>query len=130
MSDSEIGADAGEDDIEIDLLALDLLERGDDRLDRALDVALDDDLEHLVLLVGDSGEKIFQRDARGRLELAQAQLLRAVFREFAGLALLLERVVFLARRGAPSRPRTFTGIDGPASFTLWPRSLISAFTRP
>ena len=32
--------------------------------------------------------------------------------------------------GAPLRPRTETGVDGPASFTFCPLSLNMAFTRP
>jgi hypothetical protein len=54
--------DRGEDDVEIDLLAVDFLERGHDGFHRALHVALDDELENLVLFVGNGLEKIFERD--------------------------------------------------------------------
>ena len=48
MSDSEIGPTAAVDDFKIDLLALDFLERADERFERALHVAFYDHAQHLA----------------------------------------------------------------------------------
>src|SRR3981081_1941503 len=52
-------ADPGVDDLQIDLLALDLIERSTDRLNRPLDVALQDNLQ-LLLAISHAVEQAFQ----------------------------------------------------------------------
>src|SRR5580692_11180887 len=59
------GADAGVDDREPDPLARELRERVGDRLDRALDVALDDDSKLLLALVGHALGELLERDLGG-----------------------------------------------------------------
>src|SRR5207342_2755069 len=71
---------------------LDLRELADDRLDRALHVALDDDVQVLNLTGLQMLEQAFERDARGRPggELLAPQALRALLREVAGLSVCLD----------------------------------------
>ena len=55
------GADAGVDDLGLDLVGFDLVDRVDDRLDGALGVGLDDQLERLVGVGLRAAEQAFQR---------------------------------------------------------------------
>src|SRR6478672_12365355 len=79
-------ADARVDDVDADLRVLDLAELGDDRLDGALDVALDHDVQVLHRTGLHLAEERLERDAAGRLlgvGLA-AQPLAALVCEVAG----------------------------------------------
>ena len=77
---------------------LDLPELADDRLDGALHVALDDDVQVLHLAGLQVLEQVLERDARRRpgRELLAAQPLGALLRELAGLAVGLDDAAELA----------------------------------
>ena len=79
---------------------VDLLQLADDRLDRALHVGLEDDVQ-----VGDTAglqllEQLLERDAAARLlrERLAAQALAALLREIAGAAVVLDDAAELAGR--------------------------------
>ena len=93
-------ADALVDDVDPHLGVLDLRQLADDRLDRALDVALDDEVEVLDLAGLQLLEQVLERDARGRpdRELLAAQALGALLREIAGVAVVLDHPGELAGR--------------------------------
>ena len=113
-SDSLMRADAGVDDAHLDLGLLDLAQRVLERLDAALHVGLDDEveLEHLPSAMRAKRSS----SVRARC-LASASVLMRLAR------LLAERCAPRARSrrrgrarppsGTPSKPRTSTGVDGP-----------------
>ena len=78
---------------------LDLGELADDRLERALHVALDDDVELLDAALAHAGEEVIQGDAllRAPRELLRAHALGTQPCEMAGLALVLDDARVLAR---------------------------------
>ena len=79
-------ADTGMNDARGDLFGVELLERGDDRLDRALDVALDEQREFLAPRRFELAHHIGERTARhaaARGDLV-ALLTLAIFGDFAG----------------------------------------------
>ena len=93
-------ADAGVDHVDAHLGVVDLRELADDRLDRALHVALEDDVE-----VGDAAglhllEELLERDAAARLlrERLAPQPLAALLGELARAAVVLDDAAELARR--------------------------------
>src|SRR5579862_241215 len=92
-------ADAGMDDVDAYLGVVDLRKLADDRLDRALDVALDDDVQVLHAAGLELCEQGLERDAAARLlrELLAAQPLAALVRELACPAFLLDDARQLAR---------------------------------
>ncbi len=84
--------DAGVDDVHAHLGVLDLLELAEERLDRALHVALQDDVEVLHLAGLQIVVERLERDAPARTlrELLAAKPLRAHVREVLRLALVLD----------------------------------------
>ena len=92
MSPSVIGPTPGVDHVHAHLGMLDLGELGDRRLDRAADVALEDQVQILDGAFLQLGEEGLERDAalRALRELLGAQALAAPLRERAGLAFVLD----------------------------------------
>ena len=92
-------ADARVDDVHAHLGVLDLLELAEERLDRALDVALEDDVEVLHLAGLQVVVQRLERHAAPRAlrELLAAEPLRAHVREVLRLALVLDDADELAR---------------------------------
>src|SRR5512146_1512576 len=93
-------ADAGVDDVDAHLGVLDLRQLGDGGLDRALHVALEDEVELLDRARLHLGEQALEGDAAARLgrELLAAQTLRARVRDLARVPLVLDDAGELARR--------------------------------
>ena len=91
--------DAGVDDVDAHLGVLDLLELAEERLDRALDVALEDDVEILHLAGLQVVVQCLEGDAATRAlrELLATQPLRAHVREVLRLALVLDDADEFAR---------------------------------
>ena len=73
-------ANGGEDDIEVDLLALDLPEGFGDGLDGALHIPLENDLQALLLSLGDTGKKAKQPASHERGTKLRRMKLRAWFK--------------------------------------------------
>ena len=109
-----------------------LLERGDDRLERALHVGLDDDRRAPWRRRRATCANICSSVPRAPAAACCSR--RRRWRILGDVA----RLAFVCRRrrnrrrpsGAPLRPSTSTGIAGPASVMFLPRSSISARTRP
>ena len=93
-------ADALVDDLDAHLRVLDLRELGDDRLDGADHVALDDEVQVLHLAELHLREERLERDAalRALRELLRAHTRRALAGDAAGDALGLDDAPVLARR--------------------------------
>ena len=102
-----------------------------DGLDRALHVALDDQLElELIGLLEPVGEGL-ERDARVLRDERLRRLLPARLGDLLGGARVLDGVHADRRRSGTSfRPSTSTGVDGPASRTARPSSSVIARTLP
>ena len=64
MSLSRDRADRRVDDVDVDLGLVHLVERVLERLDRALDVGLDDEVEVLERAFADAGEQVVEGDVR------------------------------------------------------------------
>ena len=86
-------ADTGMDDVDTNLRVLDLAELAHERLDRALDVALEDDVEVLDGALLHLLEQGLERDAAGLRalrELLAAEPLGALLGDVLRLALVLD----------------------------------------
>ena len=85
-------ADAGVDHVDAHLGVLDLRELADDRLDRALHVALEDDVQVLDAAGLHLLEQVLERDAAAGCfaSCLAAQALAALVRELAGAAVVLD----------------------------------------
>ena len=107
-------ADARVDDVDAHLRVLDLLELAEERLDRALDVALQDDVQVLHLACLEVVVQRLERDAPARAlrELLAAQPLRAHVREVLRLALVLDDADELARSGWMVEAEHLDGLAG------------------
>ena len=113
-------ADARVDHVDAHLGVVDLLQLADDRLDRALHVALEDDVE-----VGDAArlellEQLLERDAAARLlgERLAAQPLAALLRELAGAAVVLDDAAELAGRRRLVEAEDLDRLAGPGRVDL------------
>ena len=107
-------ADAGVDHVDAHLGVVDLLQLADDRLDGALHVALEDDVQ-----VGDAArlhllEQLVERHAPARLlgERLAAQPLPALLREIARAAVVLDHTAELAGRRRPVEAEDLDRVAG------------------
>src|SRR5258708_27936969 len=122
--------DPGVDDLQIDLLALDLIERGADRLGRSLDIALQDNLQ-LFLAIAHAVEQALQGGALRHGQLVVPEFEQALFSQSASRPFRFhnEQLVsgvgqtseaeYLDRSGGPRVPPVFSRIT-PSPFVLSP----------
>ena len=120
------------DDFEIDLLAVDLLERSDKRLERALHVAFEDDLRTLLLAFREAGEEILERRrAAAPRACACADRLSRSWLSCRGVALAFHDQQFVARiRQAAETQNLARRATDRRSSSACRVSLISDFTLP
>ena len=111
---SVIAADAGVDDVDAHLGMLDLAELAEQRLDRSLHVALEDDVEILDDTLLQLREEALERDAAlGALrELLAAKALGPLLGEILGLALVLDDACELAGGRRPVEAEDLDGLAG------------------
>ena len=128
-------ADAAMDDARRDFVGAELFERGDDRLDRALHVALDDERQFLAAgavfswLIMSCSEVRATPDAAGRKLLALLAL--AIFGDFAGARLVLDDGDAVAGfRRAGEAEHLDRASKAALRVTFSPLSSSSARTRP
>ena len=122
-------ADARIEHAHLDLVVRQVVQRGDDRLDRPCTSAFTTTGYSMTSLF--RPENIVSRLAgRGRGAL-RGRLFLAILRRLRGRAASFSTTVsWSPASGTPPRPSTSTGIDGPASLICWPLSSTSARTRP
>ena len=110
------GADAGMDDADLDLVVAQLQQRVGQHFGRALHVGLDDERQVLDAAFRDRVLQRFQRQSAAlgaeRLDLG---LLLAEERDLPRLGRIGDDWNVSPGCGSPVRPRTSTGVDGPAS---------------
>ena len=115
--------DARVDDVDAHLGVADLRELARDRLDRALHVGLDDEVEVLDDALADPREQLLERGAAPAPagELLRAQPLATQAREVPGLAVVLDDARVLAGLRRLVEAEHLDGVPGPASLTRSPR---------
>ena len=84
-------------DLDADIFVIELLERGNNRADGALYIALDDEVEVFDFALLDLAEKLFERGARVSCENFVSEFLFSVFGDLLGDLILLDCVEFVAR---------------------------------
>src|SRR5207249_6055143 len=111
-------ADAGVDDVDAHLRVLDLAELADERFDRSLHVALEDDVEVLDAALLDLREECLQRYAalRALRKLLVAKPLGAFVCEILRLPLVLDDAAELAGRRRPIEAEDLDRLSGARLF--------------
>ena len=113
-----------------DLVGADLVERGDDRLDRALHVALDEERELLDAGRLQLGHHLLELAARAGVGHALAPLALAIIGDLAGARLVLDHGELIAGLGRAVEAEHLDRHRRARARTCSPFSLIIARTRP
>ena len=110
------------DDVDAHLGVLDLTELAEQRLDRALHVALEDDVEVLDDALLQLGEQALERDAalRALRELLAPETFGPLLGQILRLALVLDDPRELTGRRRTVEAEDLDGLAGRASFTFSP----------
>ena len=100
------------DGVDADLGLVHLVQRVLERLDGALDVGLDDEVELLDLGVGHGVEEVLQRDVLDAVLLLDAGLEGALVGQVAGLAVVLEDAELVAGVGHGGQAEDLDRVGG------------------